>query len=68
MSLKDRLKKAKQIEQQPMLDSIKPRNLLILNPLMQKGGIHDKEDIDSVRKRTRRETKQNLRQTDWLSE
>ena len=68
MSLKDTLKKAKQVEQQPVLDLIKPRNLLTLNPLMQKGGIHDKEDVDSVRKKARSETKQNLRQKDWLSE
>ena len=67
MSLKDTLKRAKQIEQQP-LNTVKPRNYLALNPLLQKGGIHDKEDIDSVRKKTRRETKQQLRQTDWLSE
>lgn len=71
MSLKDTLKQAKQIErqqQQQLLNTVKPRNYLALNPLLKKGGIHEKEDIDCVRKKRRRETKQNLRQTDWLSE
>ncbi|WP_333613854.1 hypothetical protein [Psychrobacter sp.] len=73
MSLKQTLKKAKQIEQQDatanqnLLGAIKPRNYLALNPLLKKGGIHEKEDIDIVRKKRRRETKQQLRKTDWLS-
>ncbi|MES1963927.1 hypothetical protein M0N77_01105 [Psychrobacter sp. AH5] len=81
MSLKQTLKKAKQIERQlaqqnnanntatqQTLGAIKPRNYLALDPLLRKGGIHEKEDIDIVRKKRRRETKQRLRQTDWLSE
>ncbi|TXD96442.1 hypothetical protein ES754_09865 [Psychrobacter frigidicola] len=71
MSLKETLKQAKQIErqlEQQSLGAVKPRNYLALNPLLRKGGIHEKEDIDIVRKQRRRETKQNLRQTDWLSE
>jgi len=78
MSLKQTLKKAKQIEQQleqrgttanqNLLGAIKPRNYLALNPLLKKGGIHEKEDIDIVRKKRRRETKQQLRKTDWLSQ
>lgn len=74
MSLKRTLKKAKQIEQQDatanqnLLGAIKPRNYLALNPLLKKGGIHEKEDIDIVRKKRRRETKQQLRKTDWLSQ
>ena len=71
MSLKDTLKQAKQIErqqEQQVSNKIKPRNYLALNPLLKKGGIHEKEDIDCVRKKRRRETKKNLRQTDWLSE
>lgn len=83
MSLKDTLKKAKQIERQlaqqdqkhesgyiaasSLLGATKPRNFLALNPLLKKSGIHDKEDIDSARKKHRRETKQQLRQTDWSS-
>ena len=71
MSLKETLKQAKQIErqqEQQVSNTIKPRNYLALNPLLKKGGIHEKEDIDCVRKKRRRKTKQNLRQTDWLSE
>jgi len=78
MSLKQTLKKAKQIEQQleqqdatakqNLLGAIKTRNYLALNPLLKKGGIHEKEDIDIVRKKRRRETKQQLRKTDWLSQ
>lgn len=81
MSLKQTLKKAKQIERelekhsdlndnssQQTLGAVKPRNYLALDPLLRKGGIHEKEDIDIVRKKRRRETKQQLRQTDWLSE
>ncbi|ALF59374.1 hypothetical protein [Psychrobacter urativorans] len=76
MSLKDTLKQAKQIErhleqqekQSFSLGAVKPRNYLALNPLLKKGGIHDKEDIDSVRKKNRRENKQQLRKTDWLAE
>lgn len=83
MSLKDTLKQAKKLERE-MADgtltlsrassrassraAIKPRNYLALNPLLQKGGIHEKEDVEIVRKKRRRETKQKLRQTDWLSE
>ena len=78
MSLKQTLKKAKQIERQLeqqaatgieySLGTVKPRNYLALDPLLKKGGIHEKEDIDIVHKKRRRETKQQLRRTDWLSE
>lgn len=78
MSLKQTLKKAQQIERQlerqnvtgvqDSLGTVKARNYLALDPLLKKGGIHEKEDIDIVRKKRRRETKQQLRQTDWLSE
>lgn len=71
MSLKNTLKQAKKIEwqlEQSVQNVIKPRNYLALNPLLKKGGIHEKEDTDCVRKKRRRETKQQLRQTDWLSE
>jgi len=78
MSLKKTLKKTKQIERQleqqavtgvqHSLSTVKPRNYLALDPLLRKGGIHEKEDIDIVRKKRRRETKQQLRKTDWLSE
>ena len=81
MSLEQTLKQAKQIERQleqkndadnnasqQTLGAVKPRNYLALDPLLRKGGIHEKEDINIVRKKRRRETKQRLRQTDWLSE
>ena len=78
MSLKQTLKKAQQIERQlerqnvtgvqHSLGTVKARNYLVLDPLLKKGGIHEKGDIDIVRKKRRRETKQQLRQTDWLSE
>ena len=61
MSLKQTLKKAKQIERQldkqtesgaqHSLGTVKPRNYLALDPLLRKGGIHEKEDIDIVRKK-----------------
>ena len=81
MSLKDTIKKAKQIERQlerqndtdnnssqQTLGAVKPRNYLALDPLLRKGGIHEKEDVDIIRKKRRRETKQRFRKTDWLSE
>ena len=78
MSVKQTLKPANQIERQlaqqqavgtePSNGAVKPRNYLALNPLLKKGGIHEKEDVDIVRKKRRRETKQQLRKTDWLSE
>lgn len=71
MSLKETLKQAKKIErhqEQQVSNTVKPRNYLALNPLLKKGGIHEKEDIDCVRKKRRRETKRQLRQTDWLAE
>ena len=52
MSLKQTLKKAKQIERQleqqaetsaqQSLGTVKPRNYLALDPLLRKGGIHEK--------------------------
>lgn len=47
---------------------VKPRNYLALNPLMQKGGVHESDDVAIARKRARRSCKQTLVQTDWLSE
>ena len=50
------------------MGAVKPRNYLALNPLLRKGGVHEKDDVKIVRKKRRRETKQQLRQTDWLSD
>ena len=78
MSLKQTLKKAKQIERQleqqaetgaqHSLGTVKPRTDLAWDPLFRKGGLHEKTDIDIVIKKRRSETKQQLRQTDWFSE
>ena len=75
MSLKDTLKQAKKLEREMAAGTlaqsqgaVKPRNYLALNPLLKKGGIHEKEDVTIARKKRRRETKQSLRQTDWLSD
>ena len=75
MSLKDTLKQAKKLEREmaagtlsSSLGAVKPRNYWALNPLLKKGGIHEKEDVTIARKKRRRETKQSLRQTDWLSD
>lgn len=83
MSLKQTLKLAKQLENQSKKDanrdndsinlnalknSTKPRNHLVFNPLLKKGGVHQKDNVEAVHKKKRRETKQSLRQTDWLSQ
>lgn len=83
MSLKQTLKLAKQLENQSnkqvasnkdtanlsaLKKATKPRNHLAFNPLLKKGGVHQKDDVEAVRKKKRRETKQSLRQKDWLSE
>ncbi|UNK06151.2 hypothetical protein MN210_05865 [Psychrobacter raelei] len=49
-------------------DATKPRNHAAFNPLLKKGGVHEKDNIEAVRKKKRRETKKILRQKDWLSE
>ena len=83
MSLKQTLKLAKQLENQAkksdaspnstaklsaLKDVTKPRNHVAFNPLLKKGGVHEKDNIEAVRKKKRRETKKILRQKDWLSE
>lgn len=83
MSLKRTLKLAKQLESQAnkreaspdnkvnlsaLKDATKLRNHVAFNPLLKKGGVHEKDNIEAVRKKKRRETKKILRQKDWLSE
>ena len=83
MSLKQTLKLAKQLESKAkksdgslnntanlsaLKDATKPRNHVAFNPLLKKGGVHEKDNIEAVRKKKRRETKKILRQKDWLSE
>lgn len=52
----------------PIKPPIKPRNYLALNLLLQKGGLHEKDDVDIARKKQRRQTKQDLRKQIWLKE
>lgn len=66
------IKLGEQLENNPNLinQSIKPiklKNYLALNPLLQKGGLHDKDDVSLARKKQRRQTRQDLRKTDWLN-
>ncbi|GAC1374604.1 MAG: hypothetical protein NVS3B3_10550 [Aquirhabdus sp.] len=48
------------------LPRFKERNLLVLHPLLQKGGVHQEADIDTVRMRERKREQVRLRKTDWL--
>ena len=67
---KQLIKLGEQLEKNPSIVqsnlAVKPRNYLALNPLLQKGGLHEKDDVEIARKKQRRQTKQNLRKTDWL--
>lgn len=70
---KQLIKLGEQLEKNPIVGQsnlpVKPRNYLALNPLlqMQKGGLHEKDDVVIARKKQRRQTKQNLRKTDWFN-
>ncbi len=44
---------------------VKPRNHVALHPLMQKSGVHQKQDVDVARMRERRTTKQHLQKNLW---
>ncbi|WP_019518644.1 hypothetical protein [Faucicola boevrei] len=70
---KSLIKLGKQLAKNPNLIAqsqkpIKPRNYLALNPLLQKGGLHDKDDVVLARKKQRRQCKQDLRRTDWFNQ
>ena len=75
MSLKDTLKKAKQIECQlaqqdeltscQALGAVKPRNYLALDPLLKKGGIHTSETAQAQHKKFRKDAKFFLNKTQW---
>lgn len=69
---KQLIKLGEQLEKNPLIAQsntpVKPRNYLALNPLLQKGGLHEKDDGDIVRKKQRRQTKQDLRKQIWLKE
>lgn len=49
------------------LPRFKERNHLVLHPLLHKGGVHQDEDVDTVRMRERKREQLRLRQTDWLN-
>lgn len=72
MSLKKIIRQGEQLEKSSSagmaqsLNAIKPRNYLALNPLLKKGGVHEKDDVKIARKKARRKCKQDLRKTDWL--
>ncbi len=43
----------------------KERNLEVLNPLMKKGGVHQKDNKVSKSKKERRQGKHNLKKEGW---
>lgn len=63
------IKLGEQLAKNPTLgiagSAVKPRNQLACNPLLQKGGVHAQDDVRQLRKKARRQTKQQLRKTDW---
>lgn len=50
------------------LPRFKERNLLVLHPILHKGGVHQDEDVDTARMRERKREQLRLRQTDWLNQ
>lgn len=69
---KQRIRLGEKLANNPdLLNAAKPnkaRNYLVLNPLLKKGGLHDKDDANSRRKKQRRQSKQSLKKADWLKE
>lgn len=47
------------------LPKTKLRNHVAINPLLQKSGVHQKQDIDVIRMRERKITKQYLQKNLW---
>lgn len=60
MSLKNLLKQAKQSPSSPS-----GRNLVALNPLLKKGGVHDVDDTKARHKKSRQASKLTLKRQDW---
>ena len=50
------------------LPRFKERNLLVLHPLLHKGGVHQQQDVDTARMRERKREQTRLRKTDWLED
>ncbi len=63
IKLGERLEKNPSIAQSNL--AVKPRNYLALNPLLQKGGLHEKDAVEIARKKQRRQTKQDLQKQVW---
>lgn len=68
MSLKQSLKLARQLEQNNLPTQIKTRNAVAQNPLLKKGGVHDKENPVQLTRRRRKAMKCELRKTNWLAD
>lgn len=47
------------------IPALRERNLEVLNPLMKKGGVHDRDNHSAKTKRERRNSKTKLRKGDW---
>lgn len=47
------------------MPEFRERNHVVLHPLLHKGGVHQKQDVDVARMRERRATKQQLRKQQW---
>lgn len=47
------------------LPPLRERNHVALHPLLQKSGVHQKQDIDVARMRERRATRQRLQKNLW---
>lgn len=47
------------------LPRVKQRNHVALHPLLQKSGVHQKQDVDVARMRERKTTKQHLQKNLW---
>ncbi|MDO5651205.1 MAG: hypothetical protein Q4G13_03595 [Moraxella sp.] len=64
MSLKNLLKKQKQLAKQ--LNALgNTRNIVALNPLLKKGGVHDKDNPKTYHKSTRKQQKLMLKKEQW---
>lgn len=48
-----------------VIPTLRERNLEVLNPLMRKGGVHDRDNRGAKQKRDRRGSKIKLRQGGW---
>jgi hypothetical protein len=47
-------------------NTLQARNLVALNPLLHKSGVHEKDNVDIARQRERRGAKKTLKNTAWF--